>query len=664
MAAGTPTVEQLRRNAYRAKRRLFNVPQRFRVMRAEKAALRSGIYGSATNSPPWDAAIFYAGKPDLDYQVRQWLTPFADLAPEVTTGVIAADAMTALRLAELGTLPVLWCPDGVAINEVIDGSPLKVLFYVNNMMANWEPLARLDLAHVALGHGESDKGASTSGNFKSYDYLFATGEAALRRFAAGVAGIDWRRQVIVAGRPQIDFAPTPPPLVRDDRIKVLYAPTWEGDKPSGAYSSLASHGVAIARAITSNDSMRLVFRPHPLAGSKDPQVHEARQTIERVIREANAVDPMAHHVHDTSPTFGWHMKCLDVCIGDISSVVYDWAASRKPLIITRPTAAEVVIPEDGFAAALPLLPPGEIGQLATQIHDYRTNGMPAIYDELVTYYLGATEPGESRNRFGEAVSRVLTSASELTRQEKAAAAAAATTGTRTSANPRKRRQSQRGPRLSHSLRTRAAALAEEAVRPGSLDAIVYVGKSPDEWDAVEQARAVLEGLAGIGRVGIVCRLASTVVQGENRAPAATYLAQTIGDLEVCIAGSDARYAFYLNDSTWNMHGLASQSVAHVLLMDVPRQSLPITHNLVAYDAIVVGSEERKRDVLNALPALPVERVIVAELNRSDRGAIHESLQSILTAIDQLVNANGQRLDNIKSRVASLPLGSSLADVPS
>lgn len=662
MAAGKPTVEQLRRSAYRAKRRLLNVPQRFRIMRAEKAALRSGIYGSAANPPPWDAAIFYAGKPDLDYQVRQWLTPFADLAPEVTTGVIATDAMTALRLAKLGTLPVLWCPDGVAINEVIDGSPLKVLFYVNNMMANWEPLARLDLAHVALGHGESDKGASTSGNFKSYDYLFATGEAAVRRFATGVAGIDWRRQVIVAGRPQIDFAPNPPPLVRDDRIEVLYAPTWEGDKPSGAYSSLASHGVAIARAITNSDSMRLVFRPHPLAGSKDPRVHEARQSIERVIREANAADPMAHHVHDTSPTFGWHMKCLDVCIGDISSVVYDWAASRKPLIITKPTAAEVVIPEDGFAGALPLLPPEQVRQLATRINGYIANGMPAIYDELVTYYLGTTEPGEPRKRFSEAVSRVLTSASELTRQEKAAAAA--TTGTRTSANPRKRRQSRRGPRLSHSLRTRAAALAEEAVRPGRLDAIVYVGKSPGEWDAVEQARVVLEGLAGIGSVGIVCRLASAVVQGENKTPAATYVAQSIGDLEVCITESDARYAFYLNDSTWNMHGLASQAVAHVLLMDVARQSLPVTHNLVAYDAIVVGSEERKLDVLSALPDLPSERVIVAELNRSDHGAIQESLQGILTAIDQLVDANGQRLDEIKGRLTSLPLGSSLVDASS
>ena len=45
-------------------------------------------------------------------------------------------------------------------------------------------------------------------------------------------------------------------------LRVWYAPTWEGDRPSIAYGSLASHGVAIIEALLADPSIRIIYRPH------------------------------------------------------------------------------------------------------------------------------------------------------------------------------------------------------------------------------------------------------------------------------------------------------------------------------------------------------------------------------------------------------------------
>ena len=59
--------------------------------------------------------------------------------------------------------------------------------------------------------------------------------------------------------------------------RVWYAPTWEGDRPSIAYGSLASHGVAIIEALLADPSVRVIYRPHPRTGYASADASRRRQ---------------------------------------------------------------------------------------------------------------------------------------------------------------------------------------------------------------------------------------------------------------------------------------------------------------------------------------------------------------------------------------------------
>ena len=84
---------------------------------------------------------------------------------------------------------------------------------------------------------------------------------------------------------------------------MLYAPTWEGDRPAAAYGSIASHGVALAEAVLASPGHRLIYRPHPRSGVIDPEYREANARIIAAIAAANQRDPRAQHVFDDGPTW-------------------------------------------------------------------------------------------------------------------------------------------------------------------------------------------------------------------------------------------------------------------------------------------------------------------------------------------------------------------------
>ena len=67
-------------------------------------------------------------------------------------------------------------------------------------------------------------------------------------------------------------------------------PTWEGDRPTAAYGSIASHGVALADAVLASPRHRLVYRPHPRSGVIDPEYKAANERIIAAIAAANSRD--------------------------------------------------------------------------------------------------------------------------------------------------------------------------------------------------------------------------------------------------------------------------------------------------------------------------------------------------------------------------------------
>ena len=73
----------------------------------------------------------------------------------------------------------------------------------------------------------------------------------------------------------------PPAWPRDSGMRVWYAPTWEGDRPSIAYGSLASHGVAIIEALLADPSIRVIYRPHARTGYASREHRDADKAVGR-----------------------------------------------------------------------------------------------------------------------------------------------------------------------------------------------------------------------------------------------------------------------------------------------------------------------------------------------------------------------------------------------
>src|SRR5690606_27896976 len=162
---------------------------------------------------------------------------------------------------------------------------------------------------------------------------------------------DVAAKAIPIGRPQADHFSGEVPYPADDRTVVLYAPTWEGDRPAAAYGSIVSHGEAIADAVLASPAHRLVYRPHPRSGVIDPAYRAANERIIAAIAAANAADPSAHHVYDDGPQLGWQLAAADVAITDISAMLYDRLAAGKSTLVTRPASPDAEVDEQGYLGA-------------------------------------------------------------------------------------------------------------------------------------------------------------------------------------------------------------------------------------------------------------------------------------------------------------------------
>ncbi len=352
-------------------------------------------------------AIYFGSVANLAYQVNQWLDPFRAVLDKHEVVLVTRKPTAALEFLQAGWPNVVYLKKLSDVDEFMHRHPIQLMFYVNNSGANLGMLAFPATFHISLGHGESDKTASSTNQFRAYTFVFVPGEAGRRRFANQLLDFDWQYRIREVGRPQIDTEHPTHPIPESDRISVLYAPTWEGDKPTGRYGSTASHGVAMVSSLLSSGRYRVVFRPHPLAGSLLPAEKVATLEIQKLLLDANKQDPHAHHVLDDSPSFGWHLAQLDMCISDISSVAFDWMATGKPLIVTEPAAESTIPSPTGISVALPLLRTDQAQNVADICQTLSTDGMPDSYRDAIRYYFGDTSPGSSRKRFRDAVDALL-----------------------------------------------------------------------------------------------------------------------------------------------------------------------------------------------------------------------------------------------------------------
>ena len=353
-------------------------------------------------------AVYFADGAVNMYQMRQWYAPLRELSKTWPVVVLARNARGALALLADGALPVAFVPTVAELEAYVAEEDLRVVLYVNQNTRNFQMFRYGRRWHVFINHGESDKMYMTTNQFKAYDYALIAGSAARERLSRALWDYDLDRRTIEIGRPQADHFSGALPYPRDDRTVVLYAPTWEGDRPTAAYGSILSHGAALAAAVLASPRHRLVYRPHPRSGVVDAAYGAANKRIVAAIAAANTADPGAHHVYDDAPELGWQLSAPDVAVVDISAMVYDRLAANKPLLVTRPVSTEAEIDAGGYLSDAEWLDAASAGAIVVETD--RVLSDPNAVDKLagwVRHYFGDTTPGAATARFHAAIERLM-----------------------------------------------------------------------------------------------------------------------------------------------------------------------------------------------------------------------------------------------------------------
>ena len=354
-------------------------------------------------------AVYFADADVNLYQIRQWYAPLAALSKLWPTAIISRSPGAAIALMDEAPVPTVYLRLVDDLESFLAEQDVRIVLYVNQNSRNFQMMRYSRMWHVFINHGESDKVYMTTNQYKAYDYSFVAGKAAIDRLSRKLWDFDIPKRVLEIGRPQTDHLGGSPPYEPDGRMVVLYAPTWEGDRATAAYGSIASHGVTLVKALIVTGRHRVVYRPHPRSGVLDAAYRRADETIKAALAAANASDPSAHHVVDSAAELGWQLTSSDVAITDISAMVYDRLATGKPLVVTRPTSDVADVDESGFLGDADWLAASDAGDVVAVLDRVAASEESrARLNRWVDWHFGDTTTGQSTARFHAAIERLMT----------------------------------------------------------------------------------------------------------------------------------------------------------------------------------------------------------------------------------------------------------------
>src|SRR5699024_10176815 len=118
------------------------------------------------------------------------------------------------------------------------------------------------------------------------------------------------------------------------------------------YSSVATHGETLVRALLADGGFNVVYRPHPLTGVTSADYANADARIRKLIETAATAQPASHRV-DSEDTLVQAFADADVLVCDVSAVALNWLPTNRPLIVARPMATVGYVPDPVFAAVVP-----------------------------------------------------------------------------------------------------------------------------------------------------------------------------------------------------------------------------------------------------------------------------------------------------------------------
>jgi hypothetical protein len=360
--------------------------------------------------PPehYQVAVYFADGDVNMYQMRQWYRPLAELSKRWPVVVLSRSATGADKLLDEDGPPVAFVPTIRDLERFVAAQDIRVVLYVNQNTRNFQMFRYGRRWHVFINHGESDKMYMTTNQYKAYDYALVAGQAARDRLSRTLWDWDIDRRTIEIGRPQADHYSGTLPYVPDDRTVVLYAPTWEGDRPSAHYGSIATHGETLVTTLLASDAHRVIYRPHPRSGVVDDEYGAAHRRIIAAIAAANAADPAAQHVYDDGAELGWQLAAADVAVVDISAMVYDRLAVGKPLMITRPADERASIDTNGYLSDCEWLDAVAAGDIVTEVERVRADEAAIARLRMwVQHYFGDTTPGAATEKFHAAIEQLM-----------------------------------------------------------------------------------------------------------------------------------------------------------------------------------------------------------------------------------------------------------------
>ncbi|MFF7639147.1 hypothetical protein [Streptomyces canus] len=404
---------------------------------------------------------FAAVSRDFMYQVNMWIETLEQLDRRP---VIVLRERASFRFLARTRLPVVCVPKADDLAE-LDLSGVQVVLYPGNAGKNVHMLRVAEAKHVFIGHGDSDKLASSNRVSKVYDEIWVAGKAGRDRYQRVRHAIS-DEAIVEVGRPQLapvrshsEHVPGPVPVV-------LYAPTWEGWSDDDCHTSLIPMGVPLIEGLLA-ENVRIIYKPHPLTGKRSPEAAAADRTIRELLREDEQkgaetsggrlheirarLDEMSgrhegddaqqlrearvpdgdgaaqwqelrdewhrifwasrsgarHHVIlEQLPTLYECFNQADLLVSDVSSVVADFVASLKPYVLTNAQD----LPDEEFRAAYTtaggayLLDRActRLPEILRSVRDPRHDPMAARRRTLKEYVLGPDRP-TSMERFNAAV---------------------------------------------------------------------------------------------------------------------------------------------------------------------------------------------------------------------------------------------------------------------
>ncbi len=305
-----------------------------------------------------------------------WLPVFKKFEEELVI-VIRTKQLYERIVQERPDTRVVYIKNGRNAEWLVKNSPLlKAVFYVSNTGTNVHFLRHTHLRHVFIGHGDSEKVASCSKYFRSYDEVWVAGLAHIDRFRN--AGFDCSSiKFRVVGRPIARMLVKQ--SVGSPSGQFLYLPTWEGYQDEQNYSSVLLIEKAMPRilAITGLDAC---VKFHPFNGKEDETLKEVEKRLrDGIVHDAvpssgspnsfggnqlNQVSLQSNvykfslpldnpegemrparqprvRVAERTESATELMEHADFLVGDISSVISDFLVTGKPIFLFLPANRDV-----------------------------------------------------------------------------------------------------------------------------------------------------------------------------------------------------------------------------------------------------------------------------------------------------------------------------------